>query len=415
MGVVTTPTYDRRASASLFSRLRTAGGQADPFPIYEELLSRGAVSPAPWGGSLVSSFAVCDQVLRSRDWLEPDKRWRDIQGPGTRWNAPSSREMSNTLAALNTPDHTRARRAAGTFDRSTVERISRTVSATTDRLLDTLSEQLREGEADFAALVGEELPVATIGDWLGLPAADWPRLRQLTHDQVFTQELLPSASQLAASDAATAELRAYFMDLVSDRRAHPGEDPVSRWIQTWDAMEPDPDKADESVYFLVLFVLLAALETTSQLLTTMTLLLVENPARRDLVAGRPDLVPGFVEETLRYDPPTHVISRVAAEDCFLDGMEIRKDEMVHLMVGAAHRDPARHSDPGRFDPLRQPGHLAFSGGIHYCLGAPLARLEAQILLRQLTRRLPRLTLVRRPTMAPRVAFRRLLNLDVALE
>ncbi|MFD0020277.1 cytochrome P450 [Streptomyces sp. NPDC058382] len=414
MGVVTTPTHDRRASASLFSRLRTVGGQADPFPIYEELLARGEVSPAPWGGSLVTGFAVCDQVLRSRDWLEPDKRWRDRQGPGTRWNASSSQEMSNTLAALNAPDHTRARRAAGTFDRSTVEQISRTVNTTTDRLLDTLSEQLRDGEADFAALVGEELPVATIGGWLGLPAADWPRLRELTHDQVFTQELLPSASQLAASDAATAELRVYFMELVADRRAHPGDDPVSRWIQTWDALEPDPDKADEAVYFLVLFVLLAALETTSQLLTTMTLLLVEHPERWNMVADNPDLVPGFVEETLRYDPPTHVISRVAAEDCVLSGWEIRKDEMVHLMVGAAHRDPARHSDPALFDPRRKPAHLAFSGGIHYCLGAPLARLEAQVLLRQLIRRLPRLTLVRRPSMAPRVAFRRLLNLDVAL-
>ncbi|MBO0913413.1 cytochrome P450 [Streptomyces laculatispora] len=414
MGIAATPVHDRRASASLFSRLRTAGGQADPFPIYEELLSRGEVIPAPWGGSVVTSFDVCDQVLRSRDWLEPDKRWRERQGPGTRWNASSSQEMSNTLAALNPPDHKRVRRAAGTFDRSTIERISRTVSSTTDRLLDALSERLRDGEADFAVLVGEELPVATIGDWLGLPAADWPRLRQLTHDQVFTQELLPSASQLAASDAATAELRAYFMALVSDRRAHPGEDPVSRWIQTWDSLEADREKADEAVYFLVLFVLLAALETTAQLLTTMTHLLVECPERWDLVADHPDLVPGFVEETLRYDPPTHVISRVAAEDCVLSGMEIRKDEMVHLMVGAAHRDPARHSDPDRFDPLRKPAHLAFSGGIHYCLGAPLARLEAQILLRQLIRRLPRLTLVRRPSMAPRVAFRRLLNLDVAL-
>ncbi|MET7644747.1 cytochrome P450 [Streptomyces sp. NPDC005426] len=414
MSVVTTPTYERRMSASLFSRLRTAGGQADPFPIYEELLSRGEVIPAPWGGSVVTSFAVCDQVLRSRDWLEPDKQWRARQGPGTRWNASSSQEMSNTLAALNPPDHTRARRAAGTFDRSTVEQISRTVTTTTDRLLDTLSERLHDGEADFAALVGEELPVATIGDWLGLPAADWPRLRHLTHDQVFTQELLPSASQLAASDAATAELRAYFTDLVRERRAHPGDDPVSRWIRTWDSMEPDRDKADEAVYFLVLFVLLAALETTSQLLATMALLLVERPERWDMVAERPDMVPAFVEETLRYDPPTHVISRVAAEDCVLGEMEIRKDEMVHLMVGAAHRDPARHSEPDRFDPLRKPAHLAFSGGIHYCLGAPLARLEAQILLRQIVRRLPRLTLVRRPSMAPRVAFRRLLNLDVAL-
>ncbi|HWU09974.1 MAG TPA: cytochrome P450 [Streptomyces sp.] len=414
MSVTTTPSSDRRASVSLFSRLRTAKGQADPFPLYEELLTRGEVSPAPWGGSLVTGFAVCDQVLRSRDWLEPDKHWRERQGSGTRWNASSSQEMSSTLAALNPPDHTRARRAAGTFDRATVERIGRSVSRTTDQLLNTLAERLRDGEADFSALVGEELPVATIGEWLGLPAADWPRLRKLTHDQVFTQELLPSASQLAASDAATAELRAYFLDLVKSRRTRPGEDPVSRWIESWDSLEPDRDKADEAVYFLVLFVLLAALETTATLLTTMTLLLVESPARWDLVADRPGLVPAFVEETLRYDPPTHVISRVAAADCVLGGMEIRKDEMVHLMVGAAHRDPAKHREPGRFDPLRPPAHLAFSGGIHYCLGAPLARLEAQTLLRQLIRRLPRLTLVRRPTMAPRVAFRRPLNLDVAL-
>lgn len=414
MGVATTPSYDRRASASLFSRLRTAGGQADPFPIYAELLARGEVVPAPWGGFAVTGFAACDQILRDRQWLEPGREWRERQGLGTRWNAPSSREMSHTLAALNSPDHTRARRAAGSFDRGTVERIGRNVSRTADRLLDAFTERIRTGEADFSELVCEELPVATIGDWLGLPRADWPRLRELTHDQVFTQELLPSASQLALSDAATAELRTYFMGLVRDRRTRPGDDPVSRWIQTWDAIEPDRDKADEAVYFLVLFVLLAALETTATLLSTMTLRLVESPERWEMVADNPDLVPGFVEETLRYDPPTHVISRVASQDCVLGGVEIRRDEMVHLMVGAAHRDPARHRDADRFDPERTPDHLAFSGGAHYCLGAPLARLEAQTLLRQLIRRLPRLTLVRPPSMAPRVAFRRLLNLDVAL-
>ncbi|MFJ6759765.1 cytochrome P450 [Streptomyces sp. NPDC091273] len=414
MGVATTPSYDRRASASLFSRLRTAGGQADPFPIYDELLSRGEVVPAPWGGFAVTGFAACDQVLRSRQWLEPDREWRERQGAGTRWNAPSSREMSNTLAALNSPDHTKVRRAAGTFDRTTVERIGRNVNRSADRLLDAFTERIRTGEADFSELVCEELPVAAIGEWLGLPQADWARLRQLTHDQVFTQELLPSASQLALSDAATAELRTYFTGLVRERRSHPGEDPITRWIQTWDGIEPDRDKAEEAVYFLVLFVLLAALETTATLLSTMTLRLVESPERWDMVADNPDLVPGFVEETLRYDPPTHVISRVASQDSVLGGIEIRRDEMVHLMIGAAHRDPARHKDPDRFDPARTPDHLAFSGGIHYCLGAPLARLEAQTLLRQLIRRLPRLTLVRPPSMAPRVAFRRLLNLDVAL-
>lgn len=414
MGSVTTPTADRRATVSLFSRLRTADGQADPFPIYAELRARGTVSPAPWGGHLVTGYGVCDQVLRNGLWLEPDTDWRARQGARTRWSAPSSQEISRTMPALNPPEHTRVRRSAGTFDRSTVEQIGRRVNDIVDRLLDTLHERLHAGEADFAELVSEELPVATIGDWLGIPSADWPRLRELTHDQVFTQELLPNASQLARSDAAMAELRVYFLDLVRDRRAHPGDDPVSRWIRTWDELEPDRDKADEGVYFLALFVLLAALETTSTLLSTMVLLLVEDPGRWSLLAEHPDLVPEFVEETLRYDPPTHVISRVASQDCRLEETEVRAGEMVHLMVGAAHRDPARCADPDSFAPRRKLTHLAFSGGIHYCLGAPLARLEAQTLLRRMIARLPRLTLVRRPARAPRVAFRRLLNLDVSL-
>ncbi|WP_234425736.1 cytochrome P450 [Streptomyces kebangsaanensis] len=414
METAVSPPPDRRFAVSLFSRLRTAKGQANPFPIYAELRARGPVVAAPWGGHLVTGFDLCDRVLRNRDWLEPDARWREQQGDGTRWTAPSSREMSRTLPALNPPEHTWVRRSAGMFDRTSLQEISGTVGRTTTRLLDTLGERLRDREADFNALVSEELPIATIGYWLGLPTADFPRLRELTHDQVFTQELLPSASQLATSDAATAELRAYFMELVRHRRAHPGEDPVSRWIATWDALESDQDKADEAVYFLALFVLLAALETTSTLLSTMTLLLLEHPRQWDWLTVHPDLVPAAVEESLRYDPPTHVISRVASQDCALGGVEIRKDEMVHLMVGAAHRDPARHEEPELFNLHRKPAHLAFSGGIHYCLGAPLARLEAQTLLRQLVGRFPGLTLVRRPAWAPRVAFRRPLNLDVAL-
>ncbi|TWV44471.1 cytochrome P450 [Streptomyces misionensis] len=414
METLTTPPADRRFAVSLFSRLRTAKGQSNPFPVYAELRSRGAVAPAPWGGYLVTGFDVCDQVVRSREWLEPDARWREQQGDGTRWTAPSSREMSRTLPALNPPEHTWVRRSAGMFDRGSLDAMRGITERFTTRLLDNLAERLHDGEADFNALVAEELPVAVIGHWLGLPTADHPRLRELTHDQVFTQELLPSASQLALSDAATAELRTYFTGLVRERRARPGDDPVSRWISVWDGMESDRDKADEAVYFLSLFVLLAALETTTTLLSTTTLLLLEHSRQWDRLTIQPDLVPAAVEETLRYDPPTHVISRVASRDCELGGVEIRKDEMVHLLIGAAHRDPAKHEDPELFNMHRKPGHLAFSGGIHYCLGAPLARLEATTLLNQLVTRFPRLTLVRRPTWAPRVAFRRLLNLDVTL-
>lgn len=414
MGIALLPQDLRRATAKVFSRLRTPQGQADPFPFYAELAASGPVSPAPWGGHLITGYAECDQVLRDRDWLEPDRSWREKQGQGTRWTAPSAQEMSHTLPTLNGPEHNRIRRAASGFDRTAISRLAPVITSATDRLLDAFHEQLRHGEANFATLVGEELPIATVGHWLGLPRADWPRLRELTHDQVFTQELLPTASQLARSDAATVELRAYFTDLVRARRARPGDDPVSQWIRTWDTLETDRDQADHQVYHLARFVLLAALETTATLLSQAVLRLVEHPVHWDALSADPELAPGAVEESLRYDPPTHVISRVAAHDTVLAGQDIREGEMTHLLIGAAHHDPHRHRHPAAYDPRRTPGHLAFSGGAHYCLGAPMARLEAQTLITHLTRRIPRLTLVRPPTWAPRVAFRRLLNLDLAL-
>ncbi|MEU5976574.1 cytochrome P450 [Streptomyces sp. NPDC047315] len=403
----------RRSVISHFARLRTPKGQSNPFPYYADLQSLGPVFPAPWGGHLVTGFDLCDQMLRGREWLEPDRHWRRRRGGGTRWDAPSSTEMGFTLIVLNPPDHTKMRRAFGSFDRTTVRELERTVASATDRLLDPVVEQVRDGEADLVDLVCERLPIEVIGAWLALPSADLPRLWELTHDQVFTQELFPTPRQLALSDESTRELRAYFQNLVRERRARPGIDPVSRWLATWDTMETDRDKSDEAVYYLTLSVFLAALLTTAALLATMTLQLLEHPEWRGRLAGDPELAAGFVEETLRFDAPAPIVSRIASEDLMLGGMEIGKDEMVHMMVGAANRDPRRHHDPDRFDPLRKPGHLSFGGGMHYCLGAPLARLEAQTLLLQLIERLPPLALVRRPSWAPRVAFRRMLNLDVA--
>jgi cytochrome P450 len=409
------PSTDRRAVAALISRLRTAQGQRDPYPYYAELQAMGDIIPAPWGGHLITSFGLADQILRSRDWHVPDARWRASQGEATRWSAASSREMSKTLPALNPPDHTRVRRVTGSrLDRRSLEGLRHSVTDITNGLLDRFAEHLTGGEADFVPLVAEELPVITIGRWLGLPPADYPLLRELTHDQVFAQELLPSASQLALSDAATAQLRDYFTTLVRERRATPGTDPVSAWIRAWDETEPDQDAADEAVYHTSLFVLLAALETTSTLLATTVRLLLEHPRQWGWLRGHPEQVPAAVEEALRYDAPTHVVSRIARKDLTTAGVDIRADQMVHLMIGAANRDPAHHLAPDTFDVRRKAAHLSFSGGIHYCLGAPLARLEATTLLTALLERFPALSLAREPQWAPRVAFRRMLTLPVAL-
>ncbi|UQA91015.1 cytochrome P450 [Streptomyces halobius] len=407
------PIVDRRAVISLFSRLRTASGQANPLPVYAELRSMGDVVPAPWGGYLITSYGLCDQVLRDKAWQVPDSAWRARQGDGTRWGARSSREMSRTMPALNGAQHTRVRRSVGNmFDRKTLPLLKISIGKTVEELLDRLTVELRNGEADFSAIVSEELPMSAIGGWLHLPSADYPLLRSLAHDQVFTQELLPSASQLARSDAATDQLEAYFRALVQERRRSPGDDPVSHWLRTWDELESDREAADEAVYLLALLVFLAAPETTSALLSTMMWLLLEHPLQMGWLRAHPQHIPEAVEEVLRYDSPNHVISRIAPADTTLAGVPIEKDRMVHLMVGAANHDPAHHIDPHIFDVRRKAGHLSFSGGIHYCLGAQLARLEATTLLTGVLRRLPGLSVSAAPVWAPRVGFRRIMELRI---
>ncbi|MFE3771326.1 cytochrome P450 [Streptomyces sp. NPDC057579] len=406
---------DRRSVVALFSRLRSARGQSNPLPFYTELQSMGEMVPAPWGGHLATSYRLCHQVLRSRDWRVPDSGWRASQADAVRWHAPASQQMGATMPMLNPPHHTQMRRPLGNvFDRTALQQMERSVEQNAERLVDTFFEQLNDGTADFCALVGDELPVITIGEWLGLPSADFPLLRSLTHDQVHTQELFPTPSQLAISDSATRNLRKYFTDLIRERRKAPGDDPVSRWLRTWDEFEPDQDAADEAVYALALFMLLAALETTSHLLTTMMWLLLEHPRQVDWLRVNPEHIPGAIDETLRYDAPIHMISRIAPEDTELAGVPVREGEMVQLMVGAAHHDPEQYAAPEVFDVRRRAPHLSFGGGIHYCLGNALARMEATCVLTSLLRRLPvqGLRVAGTPTWAPRVAFRRLMELPV---
>lgn len=408
METAISPPIDHRRAAPLFSRLRKATGQADPFPIYRQMRAMGEVFAAPWGGHVVTSYDLCDKVLRNRhDFLEADSDWRVRQGAESRWTGPSSVGMGKVMNALNGERHTQVRRAAGgMFDRSALEHMQRPVNGITERALDRLAERLTEGEADFHSLVSEQLPAATIGHWLRLPPTDYALLCELTHRMEPTQELLPSRSQLADADEAFGMMRAYFLNLVAERRARPGDDPVSQWIATWDGIEPNREVADENVFDLSMFVVVAALETTAAMLSQLVMHLLEHPAQWDWLTHHPEDVPGAVEEALRYDPPIHLVTRIAARDTEIAGRPVRADETVHVVLAAANRDPGRFEDPDSFNIHRHvPSHLSFGAGIHYCMGAPLARCEAQTLLRGLLERFPRLSLARTPEWTPRVVFR----------
>lgn len=406
----------QRAAVSLLSRLRTAAGQANPFPIYDDLRAIGPVIATPWGGHLVTSYDLCHAVLRSHRWGAPDSAWRGEEGTGTRWTTASGVVMGRTLASLNPPRHTLIRSIGRRpFGRGSMEQMQGAVTAITDKLLDHFEDDLRGGKtADLHGAVSEELPVATVGRWMDLPSADYASLRALTHDTVHAQELLPQASQLARSDAAVAQLLDYFTAVVRARRRQPGPDPVSAWLTAWRALDPDPRVADEEVALLAYFVAIAALETTATLLSTMVLTLLRQGLWSSLTSD-PEQVANAVEESLRWDPPIHVVTRVALAGAVLDGVHVPPGHLVHLLVGAANRDPAKFSSPDTFDLHRRgQAHLSFGGGLHYCLGAPLARLEAQTLLTGLLSRFPRLALAGRPQWAARVAFRRLTALPVLL-
>ncbi|MGW0331213.1 cytochrome P450 [Streptomyces sp. NPDC003011] len=419
VGDISGTTTDRRAVISLLRRLRSPEGQSNPWPVWEQMRSLGDVLPAPWGGYLVTGYDACDQVLRGRNWLVPDLAWQARQPPSERWQAPAAQAMSRTLFRLNAPDHTCQRRGLGNlFDRNTLASLAPRVAVHARRIVDELADRIRDdGEADFVTVVGDQLPVLATGEWLDIPARHHAYMLDFTHRQVHSQELLPTKTELAVSAQATEEMRVFFTALIQERRAAPGDDPISHWIRYWDEQFPgDRAAADQTVFDLVMFIAVASLETSATLMTNAVWLLTrDGGAAWNWLREHPEHVEDAVEETLRYDPPVHVNSRIAAADTVLAGTPIAKDQMVHVMYGAAAHDPRRHQDPYRFDILRNSSHMAFGGGIHYCLGAGLARLEGRSLLTALLNRFETLRPVSVPTYAPRMVFRRVTSLKVTTD
>jgi cytochrome P450 len=333
----------------------------------------------------VTGFEVCSQILRGRNWLVPDFDWQERQSDTARWQEPATREMTRTLSRLNPPVHTAQRRALGNlFDRGTLAAMGPRITDHVTLLLDRLDQRLRtHGEADFVTTVGEQLPIHTVGQWLAIPAEHYPHILDFTHRQVHAQELLPTKSELAISAQATLEMRAFFTGLLAHRRAHLGNDVLSDWIRYWDAQYPgDRAAADQTLYDLTMFITIASLETTATLLTNAVWFLTQDPARAAWLRRHPEHIDDAIDEVLRYDPPVHLNSRVAADDTVLAGVPIAKDTTVHVLYGAANHDPRRNENPHVFDIRRKGGHLTFGGGAHYCLGSGLARLEARLLLTQ---------------------------------
>jgi cytochrome P450 len=350
-------------------------GKGTPYPIYERLRARGTLTPTRNGHWVTTSYRVCDSVLRDRRFgVHPDG------------GAPSGGGALSFLS-MNPPDHTRLRRiATPTFGPKAVATYRARIERTVGDLLDRAEET---GEFDLVSGFAEPLPVAVITDLFGFPEsdlADFVRLGEVIPSALQGIRSLRHARELQASNM---ELRQRFADLIELRRSAPGDDIISRLIEA----EGEQLKPDEMLSMCVLL-LVAGFAATVDLVGSSVLALSAHPDQWQAFCADPEsMAAKVVEETLRFDSPVQLVIRHALQPLELEGKAIKKNQMVITLLGAANRDPEVYPHPNTFDINREGAapHLAFSGGLHYCLGQPLARLEATTALQLLAERMTRLS------------------------
>ncbi len=385
--------------------LMSPQGRLDPYPTYERLREHGPVVQAAPGFFVVTGYAEADTVLRDPRFVVLDDDLRDDVFPQWR-TSPALMSISRSMLRTNPPDHSRMRRlAAGAFTPRRVAAMRDVVAAQADELIDEMVRAGRDGDpVDFMAGFAYPLPVAVICALLGVPAADRPRFRRWAGDLTGVLEPEITPQELAVADGGASELRDYFTGLVAERRRAPADDLTTALVQAHDA---DGDRlSGEELLANLVVLLVAGFETTTNLLGNGLVVLLEHPRATDALRTRPELAPAYVDELLRHDSPVQLTTRTAGEPVSLDGVELPAGSWLLLLLGAANRDPRRFPEPARFDPWRAQSHpLSFGAGPHYCLGAALARLEAQVAFPLLLRRLPDLALAGVPRRRTRLTLR----------
>ncbi|MBW8732388.1 MAG: cytochrome P450 [Terrabacter sp.] len=301
------------------------------------------------------------------------------------------------------PKHTRLRRlVAGAFARGHVTRLRPRVEEIAAGLLDDVERVLdRDGRVDVIAAYAEPLPVLVICELLGAPTADWKVLRDWSQAIVRMYEVDPDRESQQDAQRACDEFVSYVEALAAERAAAPGDDLLTSLVQERDGGDR---LSPRELVATVVLLLNAGHEASVNGFGNGLASLLADAGERDAVLERlddPTAVERLVEEMLRHDSPLHLFERTATADVELHGVTVRAGQKVAALLGAANRDPAVFADPDRFDASRDPNpHLAFGAGIHFCLGAPLARMELQISTRALLERLGPIEVVeavRRPT------------------
>jgi cytochrome P450 PksS len=365
--------------------LARPGFKANPYPFYARLRATSPVCRTKLLGQttwLITRYDDAFMVLKDerfvKDWL-----------PTTRWLHKVSGGLTRHMLNKDGPDHTRLRTLVHkAFTPSLVERLRERIQTACDELLEDLA---TDGRMDLMNGYALPLPLTIIAELLGIPAEDRRRLHSLTRTSLSASNLLGVLRALPDQRIAIYRLR----KLIAARRREPSEDLITALVQAEEA----GDKLSEHELIATIFLLLiAGYETTVNLIGSGALTLLQHPQERERLQRNPELAASAIEEVLRYTSPLDMASqRFAREDLGIRDTKISQGDVVAVIIGSANHDEAQFPDPERFDIAREPNkHLAFGQGLHFCIGAPLARMEGQIALMTLFRRFPNLRLARAP-------------------
>jgi cytochrome P450 len=360
--------------------------RADPYPAYRFLREAAPLWRAPTGHWVLSTHSACTSLLR-----DPGMG-RTTKGgiPPELLQEPAIASLTRMMLFLDPPAHTRLRGLVSkAFSARRIEALRPAIAAIVDALIDRV---IDEGGMCVIADFAHRLPVTVICDLLGVPEQDRaPFLSQSTVRGRILDPVPMTRAELDEANAAMEASDAYFRGLLAYRRLHPGDDLTTALLA---ACEADDTLSEAEILSNISLLFGAGHETTTNLIGNAVLALHRNPDQLARLRAEPELMANAVEELLRYDSPVQLTSRVALQDTSILGQEITGGEEVIALLGAANRDPAAYAgDPETLD-IGRPGvrAMSFGGGLHYCLGAQLARIEGEIALRRLIERLPSMRL-----------------------
>jgi len=398
----------QEADEVLRELLTGPGGQSNPYPLYDALRRLAPVHRSDLDGVwYVSGYRPCREVLLDRRAGKSGLGFSVRYGVNEELIRRFRERQRPSMITANPPEHARLRKAArGPFLPGRMEtRLQQRIEQIVDERLDVVA---AKGDADIMADVAFKLPVTVIGELVGVPPEDRDEFPPLVDEFFEAGQVGATPEQMDRADRAGERFREYFAGLVDAQRVHPGPDLVG-------ALVADGNLDDDELQGTITLVFVAGFITTANLIGNGLLALLRHPEQMARLWADPELVPNAVEEMLRFDTPVQLVERTALEDLEVGGHVISQGDTIVTLLGAANHDPAHFAAPDRFDIARPDAaaHVSFAWGIHHCLGAPLARLEAQLVFARLRERFAHLELLDpEPPRRPGLFIRSLTELPI---